>query len=144
MENALHSPIPALKDFREGPKNKHRNSFGGTFCACLFFSQPGSVSLYVINSQATQLPNLTLRNFAIIALMHDQLDFLRSKGYSGSKFGSRARAKEEKPSGVTEFKKWPPSRILMISVERFKNDVSTFYQTLFPFPCWSWTKHLYF
>ncbi|MRT93613.1 ATP-dependent DNA helicase RecQ [Ancylomarina sp. 16SWW S1-10-2] len=69
---------------------------------------------------ALTLPNLTLVVSPLLALIQDQLDFLRSKNISAVRIDSSLSREEEVEvmKGIKENK----HKVLMISVERFKNE----------------------
>ncbi|RXQ95685.1 RecQ family ATP-dependent DNA helicase [Ancylomarina salipaludis] len=69
---------------------------------------------------ALTLPNLTLVVSPLLALIQDQLDFLQSKNISAVRIDSSLSREEEVEvmKGIKEKK----HKILMISVERFKNE----------------------
>ncbi len=69
---------------------------------------------------ALTLPNLTLVVSPLLALIQDQLDFLHSKNISAVRIDSSLSREEEMEvmKGIKENK----HKILMISVERFKNE----------------------
>jgi len=69
---------------------------------------------------ALTLPNLTLVVSPLLALIQDQLDFLRSKDISAVRIDSSLTREEEIEvmKGIKEKR----HKILMISVERFKNE----------------------
>lgn len=69
---------------------------------------------------ALTLPNLTLVVSPLLALIQDQLDFLRSKNISAVRIDSSLSREEEVDvmKGIKDRK----HKILMISVERFKNE----------------------
>jgi len=69
---------------------------------------------------ALTLPNLTLVVSPLLALIQDQLDFLRSKNISAVRIDSSLTREEEVE--VMKGIKNKEHKILMISVERFKNE----------------------
>ena len=69
---------------------------------------------------ALTLPNLTLVVSPLLALIQDQLDFLRSKNISAVRIDSSLTREEEVE--VMKGIKNKAHKILMISVERFKNE----------------------
>ena len=69
---------------------------------------------------ALMLPNLTLVVSPLLALIQDQLDFLRSKNISAVRIDSSLSREEELE--VMKGIKNNEHKILMISVERFKNE----------------------
>jgi len=117
MENALHS-LFGFEGFREGQKQTIEQLLAGHSALAVFPTGSGKSLCYQFT--ATQLPNLTLVISPLIALMHDQLDFLRSKGIAAASLDSSLGKEESQAvmSGVQN----GTIKILMISVERFKNE----------------------
>jgi ATP-dependent DNA helicase RecQ len=117
MENALHS-LFGFETFREGQKQTIEQLLAGHSALAVFPTGSGKSLCYQFT--ATQLPNLTLVISPLIALMHDQLDFLRSKGIAAASLDS-SQSKEESQAVMTGVQNGD-IKILMISVERFKNE----------------------
>ncbi|WP_421132138.1 RecQ family ATP-dependent DNA helicase [Alteromonas sp. A079] len=69
---------------------------------------------------ATQLPHLTLVVSPLLALMKDQLEFLHSKGIAAASIDSTLTAQQNKQ--VMHDVRTGACKILMVSVERFKNE----------------------
>lgn len=69
---------------------------------------------------ATQLPHLTLVVSPLLALMKDQLDFLASKGIAAASLDSTLSSDEYQQ--VMRDVRENRTKILMVSVERFKNE----------------------
>jgi len=69
---------------------------------------------------ATQLPHLTLVVSPLLALMKDQLEFLHSKGIAAASIDSTLTAEQNKQ--VMNDIRSGQCKILMVSVERFKNE----------------------
>ncbi|MDB2330516.1 RecQ family ATP-dependent DNA helicase [Alteromonas sp.] len=69
---------------------------------------------------ATQLPHLTLVVSPLLALMKDQLEFLHSKGIAAASIDSTLTAQQNKQ--VMHDVRTGTCKILMVSVERFKNE----------------------
>ncbi|WP_133471373.1 RecQ family ATP-dependent DNA helicase [Paraglaciecola marina] len=69
---------------------------------------------------ATQLPHLTLVVSPLLALMKDQLEFLHSKGIAAASIDSTLTAQQNKQ--VMHDVRSGQCKILMVSVERFKNE----------------------
>ncbi len=69
---------------------------------------------------ATQLPHLTLVVSPLLALMKDQLAFLHSKGIAAASIDSTLTAEQNKQ--VMNDVRSGECKILMVSVERFKNE----------------------
>ena len=117
MENALHS-LFGFEGFREGQKQTIEQLLAGHSALAVFPTGSGKSLCYQFT--ATQLPNLTLVISPLIALMHDQLDFLRSKGIAAASLDS-SQSKEESQAVMSGVQNGT-IKILMISVERFKNE----------------------
>lgn len=117
IEESLQS-LFGFNQFREGQGQTIEQLLSGHSSLAVFPTGSGKSLCYQLT--ATQLPNLTLVISPLIALMHDQLDFLRSKGIAAASLDS-SQTKEESQivmSGVHN----GSIKILMISVERFKNE----------------------
>ena len=69
---------------------------------------------------ATQLPHLTLVVSPLLALMKDQLEFLHSKGIAAASIDSTLTPQQNKQ--VMNDIRTGQCKILMVSVERFKNE----------------------
>ncbi|MEG3766661.1 RecQ family ATP-dependent DNA helicase [Alteromonas sp. 14N.309.X.WAT.G.H12] len=69
---------------------------------------------------ATQLPHLTLVVSPLLALMKDQLAFLREKGVAAESIDSTLTPEQNKQ--VMQDVRTGQCKILMVSVERFKNE----------------------
>lgn len=87
-------------------------------CAAIFPTGSGKSLCYQL--PALCLPNLTLVVSPLLALMKDQLAFLHSKGVSAASVDS-SQSKEE-TAQVMERVRSGDIKILMISVERLKNE----------------------
>ncbi|WP_133010230.1 RecQ family ATP-dependent DNA helicase [Marinomonas flavescens] len=119
--NALESKLEALfgfNQFRQGQEQTIQQLLAGHSSLAVFPTGSGKSLCYQFT--ATQLPNLTLVISPLIALMHDQLDFLRSKGIAAASLDS-SQTKEDSQA-VMEGVQNGHIKILMISVERFKNE----------------------
>ncbi|BDX02278.1 ATP-dependent DNA helicase RecQ [Marinomonas pontica] len=117
LEQTLRSQF-GFDAFREGQKQTIEQLLSGHSSLAVFPTGSGKSLCYQFT--ATQLPNLTLVISPLIALMHDQLSFLASKGIPAACLDS-SQSKEESQavmSGVQD----GSIKILMISVERFKNE----------------------
>ncbi|MGJ8680660.1 RecQ family ATP-dependent DNA helicase [Paraglaciecola sp.] len=69
---------------------------------------------------ATQLPHLTLVVSPLLALMKDQLEFLRAKNISAASIDSSLTPQENQQ--VMQDVRSGQCKVLMVSVERFKNE----------------------
>jgi ATP-dependent DNA helicase RecQ len=117
LEKSLQD-VFGFGEFREGQKQTIEQLLSGYSSLAVFPTGSGKSLCYQFT--ATQLPNLTLVISPLIALMHDQLQFIRSKGIAAASLDS-SQSKEESQavmSGVQD----GSIKILMISVERFKNE----------------------
>jgi len=117
MEESLQS-LFGFNQFREGQKQTIEQLMTGNSSLSVFPTGSGKSLCYQFT--ATQLPNLTLVISPLIALMHDQLDFLRSKGIAAASLDS-SQSKEESQAVMSGVQNGT-IKILMISVERFKNE----------------------
>ncbi|MBJ7552175.1 RecQ family ATP-dependent DNA helicase [Marinomonas ostreistagni] len=104
--------------FREGQQQTIEQLLAGQSSLAVFPTGSGKSLCYQFT--ATQLPNLTLVISPLIALMHDQLAFLQSKGIPSASLDS-TQAKEESQAVMQQVREGR-IKILMISVERFKNE----------------------
>jgi len=89
----------------------------GQSAAAIF---PGSGKSLCYQLPALALPHLTLVISPLIALMHDQLAFLRSKGIAAATLDSSLTPEESRR--VMQQASDGQLKILMISVERLKNE----------------------
>ena len=117
IEESLQS-LFGFNQFREGQGQAIEQLLSGHSSLAVFPTGSGKSLCYQFT--ATQLPNLTLVISPLIALMHDQLDFLRSKGITAASLDS-SQTKEESQAVMTGVRDGS-TKILMISVERFKNE----------------------
>ncbi|WP_067101751.1 RecQ family ATP-dependent DNA helicase [Marinomonas atlantica] len=104
--------------FREGQQQTIEQLQAGHSALSVFPTGSGKSLCYQFT--ATQLPNLTLVISPLIALMHDQLAFLQSKGIPSASLDS-TQTKEESQAVMQQVRDGR-IKILMISVERFKNE----------------------
>ena len=104
--------------FREGQQQTIEQLLAGQSSLAVFPTGSGKSLCYQFT--ATQLPNLTLVISPLIALMHDQLAFLQSKGIPSASLDS-TQTKEESQAVMQQVRDGQ-IKILMISVERFKNE----------------------
>ena len=104
--------------FREGQQQTIEQLLAGHSSLAVFPTGSGKSLCYQFT--ATQLPNLTLVISPLIALMHDQLAFLQSKGIPSASLDS-TQTKEESQAVMQQVRDGQ-IKILMISVERFKNE----------------------
>ncbi|MCV2402552.1 RecQ family ATP-dependent DNA helicase [Marinomonas sp. C2222] len=107
-----------FEEFREGQEQTIQQLLNGQSSLAVFPTGSGKSLCYQFT--ATQLPNLTLVISPLIALMHDQLDFLRSKNMPAASLDS-SQSREESQAVMAGVQSGQ-IKVLMISVERFKNE----------------------
>ena len=107
-----------FSQFREGQQQAIEQLLGGHSTLAVFPTGSGKSLCYQFT--ATLLPHLTLVISPLIALMHDQLEFLRSKGIPAASLDSTLSSEEARQ--VMQQARNGGLKILMISVERFKNE----------------------
>ncbi|NVK74395.1 MAG: RecQ family ATP-dependent DNA helicase, partial [Oceanospirillaceae bacterium] len=117
LEHSLHS-LFGFNEFREGQKQTIEQLLSGQSSLAVFPTGSGKSLCYQFT--ATQLPNLTLVISPLIALMHDQLAFLTAKGIPAACLDS-SQSKDESQAVMSGVQNGD-IKILMISVERFKNE----------------------
>jgi ATP-dependent DNA helicase RecQ len=117
MEVSLQS-LFGFNQFREGQDQTIEQLLSGHSSLAVFPTGSGKSLCYQFT--ATQLPSLTLVISPLIALMHDQLNFLRSKNIAAASLDS-SQTKEESQAVMSGVQNGS-IKILMISVERFKNE----------------------
>ncbi len=104
--------------FRTGQQNAIEKLLNNQSVLAIFPTGSGKSLCYQFT--ALHLPGLTLVVSPLLALIKDQVDFLRSKGISAASLDS-SLSKEEY-ADVVEQVKTGSLKILMVSVERFKNE----------------------
>ena len=104
--------------FREGQQQTVTQLLQGQSSLAIFPTGSGKSLCYQFT--ALQLPNLTLVVSPLLALMKDQIDFLRSKGIAAASLDSSLSSDEYRQ--VMQDVRNGDIKILMISVERFKNE----------------------
>ena len=104
--------------FREGQKEVVESLLGGHSTLAIFPTGSGKSLCYQF--VATQLPHLTLVVSPLLALMKDQLEFLHSKGIAAASIDSTLTPEQNKQ--VMSDVRSGQCKILMVSVERFKNE----------------------
>lgn len=104
--------------FREGQQETIEHILAGNSALAIFPTGSGKSLCYQFS--ALQLPNLTLVVSPLLALMKDQLDFLKAHNIPAASLDSTLSYDEYRQvvSDVKENK----LKILMVSVERFKNE----------------------
>lgn len=104
--------------FREGQEQTISQLLAGRSTLSIFPTGSGKSLCYQLT--ALHLPHLTLVVSPLLALMKDQLAFLASKGINAASIDSTLKGNEAQAvmAGVSEGE----IKILMVSVERFKNE----------------------
>jgi ATP-dependent DNA helicase RecQ len=107
-----------FNQFRLGQERTVRQLLGGFSSLAIFPTGSGKSLCYQFS--ALHLPHLTLVVSPLLALMKDQLEFLQAKGISAASIDSTLTPEQSKQTmqSVREGK----IKILMVSVERFKNE----------------------
>ncbi|MGX9463185.1 RecQ family ATP-dependent DNA helicase [Shewanella sp. A14] len=118
---ALHQFLQqqfGFNEFREGQQAVIETVLAGHSALAIFPTGSGKSLCYQFCAQ--QLPNLTLVISPLLALMKDQLAFLASKGIAAASIDSSLTYEQTQQviSNIREQR----TRILMVSVERFKNE----------------------
>lgn len=104
--------------FREGQEQTIQQLLAGQSSLAIFPTGSGKSLCYQLT--ATLLPHLTLVVSPLLALMKDQLEFLKSKGIAAASIDSSLTPEENQQ--VMRDVRSGTIKILMISVERFKNE----------------------
>jgi ATP-dependent DNA helicase RecQ len=104
--------------FREGQAEVVDSIIGGQSAAAIFPTGSGKSLCYQLS--ALHLPHLTLVVSPLLALIQDQLEFLRTKDIPAASIDS-TQSREES-SAVMQQVRQGTIKILMISVERLKNE----------------------
>lgn len=104
--------------FRSGQQAVIETILAGQSALAIFPTGSGKSLCYQFCAQ--QLPNLTLVISPLLALMKDQLAFLASKGIAAASIDSSLTY--EQTQQVMRDVRDKRTRILMVSVERFKNE----------------------
>lgn len=107
-----------FEQFREGQQQVVEQLLQHQSSLAIFPTGSGKSLCYQYT--ATQLPHLTLVVSPLLALMKDQLSFLASKGIAAASIDSTL-SPEQHQQVVSDIKSGKV-RILMVSVERFKNE----------------------
>ncbi|MFY0702128.1 MAG: DEAD/DEAH box helicase, partial [Bermanella sp.] len=104
--------------FREGQHQAISQLLQGQSSLAIFPTGSGKSLCYQFT--ALQLPHLTLVVSPLLALMKDQIDFLKGKGIAAASLDSSLSSDEYRD--VMHNVRNGQIKILMISVERFKNE----------------------
>ncbi|MBA6415866.1 RecQ family ATP-dependent DNA helicase [Colwellia sp. 6M3] len=105
-------------DFRIGQEQTISQLLNGESSLAIFPTGAGKSLCYQL--AAINLPHLTLVVSPLLALMKDQLAFLHAKGIAGASIDSTLSFEESQQ--VTRDVRDGKIKILMVSVERFKNE----------------------
>lgn len=107
-----------FEGFKTGQEQAIKKVLAGKSCAAIFPTGSGKSLCYQL--PALQLTGLTLVVSPLLSLMKDQLDFLLSHNISAARLDSSLERDEY--NNVLQRAKSNQLKILMISVERFKNE----------------------
>ena len=107
-----------FRSFMKGQKEVIEKVLAGDSAAAIFPTGSGKSLCYQL--PALMLPHLTLVVSPLIALMKDQVDFLQSHNIAAAKLDSTLTWEEYKTT--VNRAKSGELKILMISVEKFKNE----------------------
>ncbi|WP_445778039.1 RecQ family ATP-dependent DNA helicase [Shewanella sp.] len=107
-----------FEQFRDGQQSVIETILAGQSALAIFPTGSGKSLCYQFCAQ--QLPHLTLVISPLLALMKDQLAFLASKGIAAASIDSSLTY--EQTQQVMRDVRDKRTRILMVSVERFKNE----------------------
>ena len=117
LQHSLQSQF-GFREFRQGQQQTITQLLAGHSSLAVFPTGSGKSLCYQFT--ATQLPHLTLVISPLIALMHDQLQFLHSQGIAAASLdSSQDKATSQEVMARVQAGE---IKILMISVERFKNE----------------------
>jgi ATP-dependent DNA helicase RecQ len=107
-----------FSDFKAGQKEVISHVLEGKSAIAIFPTGSGKSLCYQL--PALQLPELTLVVSPLLALIKDQIDFLQAKNISAVRIDSSLSKEEEQDimNGIRAKR----HKILMVSVERFKNE----------------------
>ncbi|MCP5326250.1 MAG: RecQ family ATP-dependent DNA helicase [Oceanospirillaceae bacterium] len=115
---AALAAVFGFSDFRAGQGEVVRQLLAGHSSLAIFPTGSGKSLCYQFT--ALQLPHLTLVVSPLLALMKDQLEFLAQKGIAAASLDSTLSA--EQSQQVMADVRQGRIKILMVSVERFKNE----------------------
>ena len=117
MQQTLAS-VFGFSALKQGQQTVIEALLAGRSAAAIFPTGSGKSLCYQL--PALLLPHLTLVISPLLALMQDQLEFLKSKGIAASSIDSAQSADEQRR--IYQAIKTGEIKILMISVERLKNE----------------------
>ncbi|NVK54698.1 MAG: RecQ family ATP-dependent DNA helicase [Alteromonadaceae bacterium] len=115
---AILHKLFGFESFRDGQQDVVDSLLNQRSALAIFPTGSGKSLCYQF--VATQLPNLTLVVSPLLALMKDQLAFLHSKGIAAASIDSTLTPEQNKQ--VMKDIRSGECKILMVSVERFKNE----------------------
>lgn len=121
QQHSLHASLQhtfAFDTFREGQEQTITQLLAGQSTLSIFPTGAGKSLCYQLT--AIHLPHLTLVVSPLLALMKDQLAFLKSKGIAAASIDSTLTSQENQ--AVMGDIRQGKIKILMVSVERFKNE----------------------
>ena len=121
MSTGLHTPLKqffGFDQFRPGQEQTISQLLHGYSSLAIFPTGSGKSLCYQLT--ATQLPSLTLVVSPLLALMKDQLTFLAGKGIAAASIDSTLTPEQNRQ--VMSDVRNGTTKILMVSVERFKNE----------------------
>ncbi|ACJ29335.1 ATP-dependent DNA helicase RecQ [Shewanella piezotolerans WP3] len=116
--HALLKQYFGFNAFREGQEQVVSNILNGLSAAAIFPTGSGKSLCYQL--PATVLPHLTLVVSPLLALMQDQLAFLKTRGISAASIDSTQTPEEA--ASVLDGVSNGSIKVLMISVERLNNE----------------------
>lgn len=116
--HALLKQYFGFNTFREGQEQVVSNVLNGLSAAAIFPTGSGKSLCYQL--PATVLPHLTLVVSPLLALMQDQLAFLKARGISAASIDSTQTP--EQAASVLDGVANGSIKVLMISVERLNNE----------------------
>ncbi|GIU06218.1 ATP-dependent DNA helicase RecQ [Shewanella sp. c952] len=116
--HALLKQYFGFNTFREGQEQVVSNVLNGLGAAAIFPTGSGKSLCYQL--PATVLPHLTLVVSPLLALMQDQLAFLKARGISAASIDSTQTP--EQAASVLDGVANGSIKVLMISVERLNNE----------------------
>ena len=117
LHQSLHQHF-SFEQFREGQEQTIRQLLNGQSTLSVFPTGAGKSLCYQFT--AIHLPHLTLVVSPLLALMKDQLAFLKAKGIAAASIDSTLTPEENRQ--VMQDIRQGRIKILMVSVERFKNE----------------------
>ena len=107
-----------FSSFREGQEEVVTNIVEGRSSAAIFPTGSGKSLCYQLS--ALHLPHLTIVISPLLALIQDQIDYMQSIGIDAVRIDSTLERNQER--AIMEGIRKGKHKILMISVERFKNE----------------------